>query len=176
MRNDDDDPIEHHGDTPAKPTRDARGRWLKGHCPNPHGRPRKTIQADYDPGDIRHFGNTLIDVATNGRIERMTRRAALLHKMYADAMKGKVTMQRVMHAEFERNDKRMAAARLRYEQLMIRWVIENDEFDGLDGDSIPFEVQLEILGLESLLSYYYPGQYPNRGRTVRKEDPYAVDV
>ena len=85
-------------------------------------------------------------------------------------------MQRFLYAEFERYDKRLAAARLRYEQLMTRWVIENDEFDGLDGDNIPFEVQLEILSLESLLSYYYPGQYPDRRRTDRNEDQYAVDV
>ena len=30
MRND-NDPKERHGDTPAKPGRDTRGRWLKGH-------------------------------------------------------------------------------------------------------------------------------------------------
>ena len=171
MRNDDDNRVEQNGDTPAKPSRDAGGRWLKGHCPNPKGRPRKKIQADYDPGDIRHFGYTVIDVAVNGQIETMDRRTALLHKMFESAMKDKVTMQRFLYAEFERNDERLAAARLRYEQLMTRWVIENDEFDGLDGDNIPFEVQLEIIGLESILSHYFPSEYPNRRRTVRKEDP-----
>ncbi len=112
MRNDDDDRVEQNGDTPAKPSRDARGRWLKGHCPNPKGRPRKKIQADYDPGDIRHFGYTVIDVAVNGQIETMDRRTALLHKMYESAMKGRVSMQRFLYNEFARNDEWLAVRAL----------------------------------------------------------------
>lgn len=169
MRDDDDDPVK-RGETRAKPTRDTRGRWLKGHCPNPKGRPRKKVQADYDPGDIRHFGNTVIDVAANGQIETMDRRTALLHKMYESAMKGRVSMQRLLYNEFERNDERLAAARLRYQQLMTKWVIENDDFDSLDGENIPFDVQLEIAGLESLLSHYFPGQFPRCRWTGEDDD------
>jgi hypothetical protein len=40
---------------------------------------------------------------------------------------------------------------------MIVWVIENPDFDGLDGENIPFEVQFEIASLESLLNHYFPG-------------------
>ena len=160
MRNGDDDFLG-HGDTLAKPTRDAGGRWLKGHCPNPRGRPRKKFLSDHDRGDLRLFGKVVIDVAANGRVERMDRRTALLFKMYESAMKGRVSMQRFLYNEFARIDERLAKLRNRYESLMIEWVIKNPDCDGLDGDSIPFEVQLEIVGLESALSYYFPGQYPD---------------
>jgi hypothetical protein len=167
MHDDDDKPIK-RGDKLAKQTRDARGRWLKGHCPNPNGRPKKRVDPNYDPGDIRHFGNTVIEITTNGRVEMMDRRTALLHKMFETAMKGRVSMQRFLHGEFERNDVRLARARLQYQQLMTDWVIENPDFDGIDGDNIPFEVQLEILGLQSLLNHYFPSQYPKPPRPVRQ--------
>jgi len=170
MRNDNDDPVEHHGDAPAKPTRGARGRWLKGHCPNPKGRPRKRVDPNYDSGNIWYFGNTLIDITAGGQRETMDRRAALLHKMYESAMKGKVSMQRFLYAEFERNAERLTTARFRYQQLMTRWVIENDNFDGLDGDNIPIEIQMEILGLQSLLHHYFPSQYPNPRPTAGNDD------
>lgn len=175
MRDDDDDQVDQNGDSPAKPTRDARGRWLKGHCPNPRGRPRKKVQADYHQGDIRHFGNTLIDVAANGRVETMDRRTALNHKMFESAMKGRVSMQRFLYKEFERNDERLVAARLRHEQLLTEWVIKNPDFDGLDGESIPFEVQVEILGLESLLNHYFPNEYRKPPQPVRGKNPDGDD-
>lgn len=169
MRDDNSDPTK-RGDARAKPTRDNRGRWLKGHCPNPKGRPRKKPKEYFDLADIRTFGNTLIEVRTNDGAELMDRRAALLHKMYEDAMRGKDSMQRLLYAEFERNDERLAAARLQYDKLMTRWAIENDDFDGLDGDNIPFQVQIEILGLQSLLHHYFPSQYPNPRPTAGNED------
>ena len=169
MRDDDSDPTK-CGDARAKPTRDNRGRWLKGHCPNPKGRPRKRPKEYLDLADIRTFGNTLIEVRTNDGVELMDRRAALLHKMFEDAMRGKVSMQRMLYAEFERNDELLAAARLRYQQLMTEWVIKNEDFDGLDGENIPFEIQLEIASLESLLSHYLPGQYPRRRWTGGDDD------
>lgn len=169
MRDDDSDPTK-RGHPRAKPTRDARGRWLKGHCPNPKGRPRKKPKEYLDLADIRTFENTLIEVRTNDGLELMDRRAALLRKMFEDAMRGKVSMQRLLYAEFQRNDERLAAARLRHQQLMTQWVIENDDFDGLDGENIPFDVRLEIAGLESLLSHYFPGQYPRRRWTGGDDD------
>ncbi len=36
---------------------------------------------------------------------------------------------------------------------MTRWIVENDDIDGLDGENIPFKVQLEILGLQSILNH-----------------------
>ena len=46
--------------------------------------------------------------------------------------------------------------------VTVASVIKNEDFDGLDGENIPFDIQLEIAGLESLLSHYFPGQYPRR--------------
>ncbi len=158
-----------------RPVRDANGRWVKGHCPNPKGRPRKTVRSDFDLGDLEHFGNTLIDVMAGGEKTTMVRSAALLHKMYESAMKGKVSMQRFLYAEFERTDVRLAGARLRLAQLMTKWVIENDDCDCLDGENIPFEVQLEILGLQSLLNHYFPDQYPNPRPTDRRDDTDVSD-
>jgi hypothetical protein len=169
MRDDDNDPIK-CDDGRAKPTRGNRGRWLKGHCPNPKGRPRKKPKEYLDLADIQTFGNTLIEVRTNDGVEFMDRRAALLHKMFEDAMRGKVSMQRMLYAEFKRNDERLATARLQYDNLMTRWAIENDDFDGLDGDNIPSQVQMEILGLQSLLHHYFPSQYPNPSGTATNGD------
>lgn len=173
MRSDDDDDVDvkHNGASQAKPTRNARGHWLKGHCPNPKGRPRKKVDPTYDPRNIRHFGNTVIEIRVNGQIELMDRRTAVLHRMFEDAMKGKVSTQRFLYAEFERNDLQLTQARHRYQQLIIRWVIENDNFDGRDGDSIPVAIQLEILGLEAFLHHHFPSQYPDPRGTDRSEDP-----
>jgi len=153
-----------------QPTRDAKGRWLKGHCPNPKGRPRKSAQSDYDPGDLRDFGSTLIEVNVSGQRTLMDRRAALLHKTYESAMKGSVSNQRFLIKEFERNDGRLAAAQFRYEELMTEWVIENPGFKGFDDENIPFKTQLEIAGLESLLNHYYPGSYPDKRFPNREID------
>ena len=171
MRSDDDDDVKHNGASQAKPTRNARGHWLKGHCPNPKGRPRKKVDPTYDSGDIRHFGNTVIEIRVNGQTELMDRRTAVLHRMFEDAMKGKVSTQRFLYAEFERNDLQLTKARHQYQQLRTRWIIENDNFDGLDGVSIPFEVQMEILRLKVLLHHYFPSQYPDPRGTDHSEDP-----
>ncbi len=150
------------------PVRDANGRWLKGHCPNPKGRPRKVVQADFNPGDLRHFGSTMIDVMTGGQKEIMDRRAALLHKMYETAMKGGVLMQRFLYKEFERYAERLAAARVRHERLLTEWIIENPNFGDPDFE-IPFEVEIEILQLNDLLNYYVPGSYPLTNRPTAED-------
>ena len=41
------------GDT-DKPTRDARGRWHQGYCPNPNGRPKKKL--NHHHSHKRRFG------------------------------------------------------------------------------------------------------------------------
>ena len=160
MDTNDKSPKKQSGGNQKKPARDANGRWKKGYCPNPKGRPRKRKGPNYDPSDIHFFMNTLIEVRTKDGPQLMDRRAALNNKMFEDAMRGKVSMQRFMYAEFERNDERLAAMRLHYEKLITRWIIENDEFDGLDGESIPREVQIELAQLQRLLNHYFPGQYP----------------
>ena len=60
---DGDDPQQGRGDA-DKPTRDARGRWRPGYCPNPKGRPRKKPITIIHEADMQIFGNTLIDVVS----------------------------------------------------------------------------------------------------------------
>ncbi len=142
-----------------KPTRDGRGRWLPGHCPNLKGRPRKKPRVYLDLADIRIFGHTLVDVVANGQKETMDRRTALLNKMYESAMKGKVSQQRFLYKEFERSDERLAATVVHYERLMFDWYI-NNPVPGKPRVDIPFEVEVEMESLRTLLNYYFPSDYP----------------
>ena len=81
---DGDDPLQDRGDG-DKPTRDARGRWLPGNCPNPKGRPKKKPKVLPDQSDIRIFGHTMVDVVSNGQREMMDRRTALNNKIFESA-------------------------------------------------------------------------------------------
>ena len=165
---DGDDPQQGRGDS-DKPSRDARGRWLPDFCPNPKGRPKKKPKVSFDLSDIRIFGNTLVDVVANGQKETMDRRAALLHKIFESAMKGKVSQQRFLYQEFERNAKRLGAARADYDRLIMDWILNNPDFRKPDFD-LPFEVELEMESLRALLNHYYPDQYPLGGLSVNDDD------
>ena len=143
---------------PNAPGRDARGRWQKGHCPNPKGRPRKQKFENYDPSDIRHFANTQVELMMNGEPVKLDRRAALLSKMFESAMKGRVSQQRYLMGLFEKNDVRLAQLRDRYNTLLHRWVLDNPNYKGFD-ESLTREQQLELLSLASTLNHYHPGQY-----------------
>ncbi len=162
--NDENDQQKSRGDT-DKPTRDARGRWLPDHCPNPKGRPKKRPKKIIHESDLQVFAYTLVDVAANGQKEKMVRRTALLNKMFESAMKGKVSMQRFLYKEFENNDKRLAALRVRYERLMLDWYINNPEHL-----EMPLEVEMEIEGLRSLLNYYYIHDYLGEGGSQTDDD------
>jgi len=151
------------------PGRDARGRWRKGHCPNPQGRPRKQKFENYDPSDIRHFANTQVELMMNGEPAKMDRRAALLFKTYESAMKGKVSQQRYMMQLFEKNDLRLAEVRHRYNTLLHRWVLGNPNFKGFE-ESLTREQQLELLSLASTLNHYHPGQYEELLRPYIESD------
>ena len=48
---DGDDPLQDRGDN-DKPTRDARGRWLPGNCPNRKGRPKKKPKVFLDQASV----------------------------------------------------------------------------------------------------------------------------
>ena len=154
-----------------KPTRDANGRWLPGHCPNRKGRPKKKNKPKvlYDQSDIRIFGNTLVDIVANGQKETMDRRTALINKMFETAMKGRVSMQRFLYQEFEKNAKQLAAARAHYDRLMFDWVIDNPDFRKPDFE-VPFEVELEMASLRALLNFYFPNDYPIDGKSANDED------
>ena len=83
-------------------------------------------------------------------------------------MKGKVSMQRFLYKEFERNAERLAAARVRYDRLIFDWVLDNPEFGKHDFD-IPLEVGLEMEGLRGMLNFYFPGQYPLGGMSANDD-------
>lgn len=88
----------------------------------------------------------------------MDRRAALLNKMFETAMKSRVSNQRFLYKEFERNDERLAAARVRHDRLMFDWIINNPDFGEPDFD-MPIEVEVEMISLKGLLNHYFPGNY-----------------
>ena len=164
---DDDDTRKSCGDTDDS-TRDARGRWRPGYCPNRKGRPKKKPTVLYSEADIRIFGHTLIDFVVNGQKVMMDRRTALNNKMFESAMKGKVPMHRFLYKEFKRNAERLAAARVRYDRLIFDWVLDNPEFGKHDFD-IPLEVGLEMEGLRGMLNFYFPGQYTLGGMSANDD-------
>ena len=149
--------------TESKPRRDARGRYVKGYSGNVKGRPKKQ-RPDPVPyqGDIRWFANLMIEVASNGELQSMDRRTALLSKMFESARKGSVTMQRFLYKEFEKNSERIAATRARYEKLQVEWIINNPRFGEPDYE-IPLEIELEMLELRNLLHHHFPDDYPLEG-------------
>lgn len=82
--------------------RDRNGRWKKGHCPNPNGRPRK--KPEVSQADVNHFKETLVDAVVQGKPAKLTRHELLLHKMYEQALKGSVLIQRKLFDRFEQSD------------------------------------------------------------------------
>jgi hypothetical protein len=155
------------GDT-NKPSRDARGRWRSGcKSPNPKGRPKKRPMVKRDQSDIRIFGNTIVDVIANGKIETMDRREALLNKIYEGAMKGKVTSQRFLFKEFAKNDELMADICVQYEQIMMQWIVNNH---GQNRVEVPIEIERRIIKLRYILNYHFPGDYPINGRSNDEDE------
>ncbi len=153
-----------------KPTRDARGRWLPGNCPNPKGRPKKKKpKVIRDQSDILFFSNTRVDILTNGQKETMSRRTALYNKIFESAMKGKVSMQRFLFKEFERSEDRLATLIAHHEQLVMNWLINNPA-PGKPRVEVPLEIELEIIRQRALFNYYCPGAYPPNGRSANDDD------
>lgn len=144
----------------GKLTRDSNGRWLPGHCPNTRGRPRKKPKEFLSDHDIRTFGNEQIEIVANGQEVTMDRRTALLNKIFESAMKGKISSQRFLYKEFEKNDEQLAVLRIRYDNLIMARINGSTDNRKPDYDE-PFEIELEIEGLRSLLNHYYPGSYPS---------------
>ena len=142
-----------------KPTRDASGRWLPGHCPNPKGRPKKKPKGFLNESDIKIFGNTLVEIVANGQNETMDRRTALTNKMFESAMKGNVSMQRFLFQVFEKNDKLLAATAAHYDRLLFDWILDNPRY-GQDDFDMPLEIEAEMESLRAVLNFYYPDTYP----------------
>ncbi len=172
MSNDDhdgDDPQQDRSDG-DKPTRDARGRWLPGNCPNRKGRPKKKKPTVLrNQSDIHFFGNTMVDILTNGQKETMNRRTALNNKIFESAMKGKVSQQRFLFKEFEKNDDRLATLIAHHEQLVMDWLINNPA-PGKPRVEVPLEIEMAIIRQRALLNYYCPGAYPPDGIPAKDDD------
>ena len=70
--------------------RDKRGRWTKGFCPNPRGRPRKP--PEISDADVGWFKQGVVEVNINGEKRKLTRHELLLHTMFEQAIKGRSVM------------------------------------------------------------------------------------
>src|SRR5512137_1425833 len=90
--------------------RDKHGRWKKGYCPNPKGRPRK--EPDISDADVGWFKQRMVEATINGEKRWLTRHELLLHSMYEQAIKGKsVNITRKLFDRFEDVDMTWAKAR-----------------------------------------------------------------
>jgi hypothetical protein len=89
--------------------------------------------------------------------------------MFESAMKGKVSQQRFLFKEFERNDERLATLIAHHEQLVMKWLIANPAPDKPRVE-VPLEVEMEIIRQRALLNYYYPGAYPPDGIPANDDD------
>lgn len=65
--------------------RDKRGRWQKGFCPNPNGRPPKKERLS--DADVLNFKNSQITMKLDGVDRQMSRHEWLMHRAYEIAMK-----------------------------------------------------------------------------------------
>jgi hypothetical protein len=110
--------------------RDARGRWTKGHCPNPNGRPRKKIPIS--ESDVHHFKQTMVDAVIGGKQTQMTRHALLLHKMFEQALKGSVLTQRKLFERFEKSDDTIVEAELELKHLGRQILARHDKTGTID--------------------------------------------
>jgi hypothetical protein len=150
---------DNHDNDDNKPMRDAQGQWLPGHCPNPRGRPKKRLVLHGEHADIHHFGNSVIEAKIQGQTQLLTRRAMLNEKIFENAMKGKVSSQRLLHKEFEKSDERLAEIRLYFDDLVRKWLVDHPDRRRPEF-SVPDDIMKEILDLLKFLNRYYPDVYP----------------
>ena len=138
--------------------RDKRGRWIKGHCPNPKGRPKKMRFKDYNPSDPKHFFSTQIEVKTADGTQAMDRKAALLHKMFETAMRGGVMAQRMAWEMIKETEQQIADLRVHFDRRLTELVLDNPDFKDMD-ESLSREEKIELFGMAKTLNHYFPGQY-----------------
>lgn len=138
--------------------RDSHGRWKKGFCPNPKGRPRK--QPDISDADVGWFKQRVVDVTINGEKRQLTRHELLLHSMFEQAIKGKsVSIARKLFDRFEEVDMTWAQAGDLLKSKRERFLedyYERGKFDEKEAN--------EILGLNEMLTY---GRRPKPKRKPR---------
>ena len=142
--------------------RDKHGRWKKGYCPNPKGRPRK--EPDISDADVGWFKQRMVEATINGEKRWLTRHELLLHSMYEQAIKGKsVNIARKLFDRFEDVDMTWAKAR--------DWLRENRETflnAYYEHGQIDEKLANEILELQEMISY---GRKPKPRRQPRIKKP-----
>lgn len=151
---DDDEPI----------GRDARGRWQKGFCPNPKGRPRK--QPHISDADVGWFKQCVVEATINGQKRQLTRHELLLHAMYEQAIKGKnMAVARKLLDRFEEVDMTWAQAQEVLKQKRERFLADYYERDKFDEKAAN-----EILELTEMLRYGRKPK-PQRKRRIKPSRP-----
>ena len=96
--------------------RDESGRWRKGFCPNPNGRPRK--KPEISDADVHHFKNAMMTVTINGEQRHLSRHELLVHSMFEQAIKGKfVLIQRMLYGLFQDSEDLRRKAEMTYQRV-----------------------------------------------------------
>ena len=151
-------PIEAPSVDEANDARDKRGRWRKGHCPNPKGPPPKKRASNYDPPDFRHFTKTQIDLVVNGEVQQMGRKEALFHMMFESAMKGRVSMQRHLMQRIESNEAELSELRQQNHAFVCERILDNPDFERLDV-SLSNQERYYLITMAATLNHCHPDQF-----------------
>ena len=142
--------------------RDNRGRWRKGFCPNPNGRPRK--KPVISDSDVGWFKQRVVEVMINGEKRELTRHELLLHSMFEQAIKGKsVNLTRKLFDRFEDVDLMRAQAREilhKDREAFLEDYYERDKFDDKRAK--------ELIELHEMLSYGRKSKPPRKTRVRTK--------
>lgn len=140
--------------------RDKRGRWTKGFCPNPNGRPRK--KPPISDADVGYFKQTAVEATINGEKRLLSRHELLLHSAYDQAIKGKsVSLARKLLDRFEDVDLMMAQARDVFQQdaeAFLKKCDETGEFDHTQAN--------KLLALSEALNYGHKRKPPRLPRST----------
>lgn len=144
--------------------RDNSGRWKKGFCPNPNGRPRK--EPAISDSDMGFFKQRVVEVMINGEKRQLSRHELLLHSMFEQAIKGKsVNLARKLFDRFEDVDLMRAQAREilhKDREAFLEDYYERDKFDDKRAK--------ELIDLHEMLSYGQKSKPPRRTRVRTKPE------
>ncbi len=142
--------------------RDRRGRWKKGFCPNPNGRPRKA--PEISDSDVGCFKQRIVEVMINGEKRQLTRHELLLHSMFEQAIKGKsVLLARKLFDRFEDVDLTWEKMRDVYRQDREAFLTDYYEKGTFDDKRAN-----ELIELQEMLTYGHKPKPQRKPRFRRK--------
>jgi len=145
---------------PDYPDRDSKGRILPGHTGNPKGRPEKRPPLDLSSPLL--FANTLISIKKEGKTVEMTRREALINKMFEQAVQGKVTPMRILWNVFQEERKVLQEAQQRVQETLHRHSL------GMDISDQEWMSAMRIIEAMDLSPYETPALRRKRARQAQK--------